>query len=369
MTRKSLPKLCHHKPSNRGYIYINRKRIYLGSWSSFRISPPDELNLTYLLFLKNLILKGSPKLPKPNKSKPKKVYELCNLFIASNISSGDKNNYNIIQKFLIGMFPSISINNFGPHHLSELQKEFVARGLTRQGINKRINLTRRIFRWGVSQNLVQQSTFEALKSIFPIKKGVAKEAKIKNPANITDVLKTMDFLHPILNAMIKLQLLTGMRPSEVCKLNIIDIETNDPKCWWYKPANHKTSWRGKTRSIPLSIKSIKIIEEFLPNAKVSNGYLFPPMCRDRVSESAGCFYTTSEYGKAIRQAAIRAKIEPWSPNQLRKYAAQKLLEEQGIEAASSLLGHSCVDITRKHYTNQAENKAKLAAICLERLFD
>ena len=80
-------------------------------------------------------------------------------------------------------------------------------------------------------------------------------------------------------------------------------------------------------------------------------------------------YSTSEYGKAIRQAAIRAKIEPWSPNQLRKYAAQKLLEEQGIEAASALLGHSCVDITRKHYTNQAENKAKLAALYLERLLD
>lgn len=367
MTRKNLPKLCHHKTSNRGYIYINRQKIYLGCWPSFRVSPPEELIHSYHLFLKNLILKGSPKPIKSNKSKPQKVFELCNLFIASNISSGDKNNYNIIQKFLKGMFPSLSINNFGPRHLLELQKEFVARGLTRQGINKRINLTRRIFRWGVSQNLVQQQTFEALKTIFPVKKGVAMEAKIKNSANITDVVKTMNFLHPILNAMIKLQLLTGMRPSEVCKLNTIDIETNDPECWWYKPANHKTSWRGKTRSIPLTLKSIKIIEGFLLNAKSTGGYLFSPMSRDRVSASAGYFYTTSEYGKAIRQAAIRAKIEPWSPNQLRKYAAQKLLEEQGIESASALLGHSCVDITRKHYTDQAKNKAKLAAICLEKL--
>lgn len=367
MTRKNLPKLCHHKPSNRGYIYINRQKIYLGSWPSFRVSPPEELIQAYHLYLKKVILNGSQTQLKPDKLKPKKVIELCSLFIASKTSSGDKNNYNIIQKFFKEMFPSIKINNFGPHHLLELQKEFIARGLTRQGINKRINLTRRIFRWGVSQNLVYQQIFEALKSIFPVKKGMAKESKIKSPANINDVYKTMKFLHPMLNAMIQLQLLTGMRPSEICKINMVDIETKDPKCWWYKPANHKTSWRGKIRSIPLTIKSIKIIKKFLLNAKSTGGYLFSPMCRDRVSASAGSFYTTSEYGKAIRQAAIRAKIEPWSPNQIRKYAAQKLLEEQGIESASALLGHSCVDITRKHYTDQAENKAKLAAICLEKL--
>lgn len=316
-----------------------------------------------------MILNGPEIQLKPDKLKPNKVFELCNLFIASNISSGDKTNYNIIQKFLKEMFPSLRINNFGPHHLSELQREFIARGLTRQGINKRINLTRRIFRWGVSQNLVHQQTFEALKSIFPVKKGMAKESKIKSPANITDVFKTMKFLHPMLNAMIQLQLLTGMRPSEICKINIVDIETNDPECWWYKPANHKTSWREKTRAIPLTLKSIKIIERFLLNAESAGGYLFSPMCRDKVSASAGYFYTTSEYGKAIRKAAIKAKIEPWSPNQLRKYAAQKLLEEQGIESASALLGHSCVDVTRKHYTDQAKNKAKLAAICLEKLDD
>jgi integrase len=367
MIHKKLPKLRHHKSSNRGYVYINNQRVYLGFWPSFRLSPPAEINRSYNMFIENLLNKGFPKPISFKESNPKTVSDLCSLFIDSKTSSGDRNNYLIIRKYISGMFPKVKINDFGPHHLVELQKEFLAKNLTRQGINKRINLTRRIFRWGISQNLVMPSTMEFLRSVFPIKKGSAKESKTRNPAKLPDVLKTLNFLHPILQSMVKIQFFTGMRPCEVCRMNLSDLDTSEPKCWWYRPLNHKTSWRGKGRAVPLTEKSIELIKNFLQKAQNNNGYLFSPKNRTKIQKNAKNFYTTSEYGKAVRYAAFKAKVNPWSPNQLRKAAAQKLLEEHGIEAAAALLGHSCSEITRRHYAKQAENKAKMAATSLENI--
>lgn len=367
MIRKGLPILRHHKASNRGYVFLNNKRIYLGKWPNQRLSPPERLNQAYHLFLSNLTDKKTSNNKYEKKRKPKKLVDLCQLFLNSKISSGDTNNYRVICKFITKLFPKTMIEDFGPFQLQDLQKEFIANGLSRQGINKRINLTRRIFRWGISQNLVNSSTMEALRTIFPVKKGTAPESKYIGPADISHVNKTLLFLHPILQAMVYLQILTGMRPSEVCKIRTIDIDDSNATCWWYRPPNHKNTWRGQIRSIPLVGKALHIIKDYLlPDFPEKQ--IFSPKNRDRVSSKAGDFYTTSEYGKAIRNATIRAKVEPWAPNQLRKYAAQKLLEEQGLEAAASLLGHTCIEITRRHYTKQAENRAKTAAEFLATVF-
>ena len=48
----------------------------------------------------------------------------------------------------------------------------------------------------------------------------------------------------------------------------------------------------------------------------------------------------------MRQAAIRAGVEPWHPNQLRHTFATTVRRQHGLEAAQVLLGHSRADVTQ-----------------------
>jgi integrase len=44
-------------------------------------------------------------------------------------------------------------------------------------------------------------------------------------------------------AMVELQLLTGMRPGEVCRLRTCDLDTSG-KVWLYNPPRHSASRRA-----------------------------------------------------------------------------------------------------------------------------
>lgn len=51
-------------------------------------------------------------------------------------------------------------------------------------------------------------------------------------------------------------------------------------------------------------------------------------------------WETARYGCTIRDAAKRAGVEAWSPNQLRHSFATDVRRRHGIVAAGALLGHS-----------------------------
>src|SRR5205085_2809497 len=66
-------------------------------------------------------------------------------------------------------------------------------------------------------------------------------------------------------AMIELQLLTGMRPGEVCAIRTAYIDRSG-KLWLYKPAEHKTAYRGHERTIYLGPRAQRVVEPFFnPN--------------------------------------------------------------------------------------------------------
>ena len=75
-------------------------------------------------------------------------------------------------------------------------------------------------------------------------------------------------------AMIQLQMVTGMRPTEVCIMRGCDIDTTR-EIWTYTPASHKTQHHGHRREIYLGPKARQIIEPFLAG-RATDAYLFSP---------------------------------------------------------------------------------------------
>jgi hypothetical protein len=63
-------------------------------------------------------------------------------------------------------------------------------------------------------------------------------------------------------AMLQLQLLTGMRPGEVCSMRTCDVDTNG-EIWVYRPAKHKTAHHGHAREVRIGPKAQEVLAPFL----------------------------------------------------------------------------------------------------------
>jgi integrase len=62
--------------------------------------------------------------------------------------------------------------------------------------------------------------------------------------------------------MVELQRYTGMRPGEVCKLTLDEVDRSG-ELWLYRPAQHKTAHHGKDRVIPFGPRARATITAFL----------------------------------------------------------------------------------------------------------
>jgi integrase len=279
-------------------------------------------------------------------------------------------------------------DQFGPTHLKAYRQELIDRGLARSSVNKQVGRILRMFRWGVSENLVRPETLTALRSVPGLKAGRcnAREPERVKPVAEEDVEAIRDQLNPVVMAMVDLQRLTGMRPGEVCQLRTGDIDRSG-KVWKFRPLNHKVEHHGKDRVIFFGPQAQAVLGPLLrPNEP--NRFLFSPVEAERVRRERqraarktkvqpsqlsrakkdpkvhpGDVYTTDSYRRAIASACRKAGIGQWHPNQLRHLAATNLRREFGIEVARAVLGHATVDMTEVY----AEQDFAKAMAAMERL--
>ena len=141
---------------------------------------------------------------------------------------------------------------FGPKALKAVRQRMIEVGWTRKLINQRVGRVRRAFRWAVENELVPPAALQALAAVAGLQAGrtAAREADPVLPVAGEDVRAALPFLGAVVRAMVEVQLLTGMRPGEVCRLRPRDIDTAGD-VWVYRPGQHKTRHRGKGRAVAI----------------------------------------------------------------------------------------------------------------------
>lgn len=126
------------------------------------------------------------------------------------------------------------------------------KGLKRRTVNARVDQLRRIFKWGVAHELIPPATLQALEAAEGLRtrKTTAPEsAKVKG-VSIELVEACIAAMPPTLAAMVRLQLLTGMRAAELCQLRRGDLNTAGD-VWTFTRRNTKpniTATRRKSKS-------------------------------------------------------------------------------------------------------------------------
>ena len=238
----------------------------------------------------------------------------------------------------------------------------VKSGLARTTINARFNRIRRAFHWAASLELIPISVPQGLATVPGLQKGrtPAPEPEGVAPVPIEDVEATLPHLPSPVAAMVRVQLACGCRAGEVVKMRARDI-TMDGPVWEYRPAAHKTAWRGHDRVILLGPRAQGVIRRLLLLKSDAEAYLFDPCepVRERYERQntkgspprhvrakpgpsrggkaarprPGRPYLVRSYQHAVARACLRAGVAPWSPLQLRHTAATTIRARFGLEAA------------------------------------
>jgi integrase len=282
---------------------------------------------------------------------------------------------------LIEHYGEVLADEFGPRALKEQRKRWIDAGNSRKYCNRLTNGVIRMYKHAVAEELVDQSAWQRLRSLEPLRAGqtTAREIEPIQPADIAQVRATAAFLSPVLKAMLRIHIATGMRPSELCRMRPMDIDrTGD--VWMYRPPKHKTASRGKARAIPIVGDAQDALVDYL-NRKPSSccfspaesmswfrakqrserkGYGSYKKRKSNPVKQPGDCYDSHSYRRAIQNAAAAAKVAKWHPYQLRHLAGTIVRDALGPEAAQALLGHANIQMT-EHYAKVTERKAIEAA--------
>jgi len=275
-------------------------------------------------------------------------------------------------RFLKDWYGPTVASEFGPLALKAVRERMVDDGLSRTYINALVDNVRRMFKWGVGEQLIPAEIYHALATVPGLRRGrtEARETAPVQPVVDSTVEATLPHLPSVVADMVRFQRLTGCWPAEACILRPCDLDRSGD-IWTYKPESHKTEHHGRERIVFVGPKVQALLLRYL--ARDSQAYCFrpcdsekkrraaqhearvtPQSCGNsigtnrtrRPKRQAGGRYTTDSYRRAITRACEKHAIEKWSPNRLRHTAATEVRREFGLEAAQVILGHSQANVTQ-----------------------
>ena len=378
--KRRIPKYSHHKATGQARVRIDGKTYYLGKYDSEESHRKyDELIAKWLT---------GEKLSSPDAVT---IARLCVKYIEEHAKPYYRKNgrqtselaaTQAALKPLIRLFGKSKAAEFGPTKLKRVREEMIGRHLVRTSINRNIGRIRRLFKWGVENELVPVNVHVALTTVAGLRHGRcdAAESSPVKPVPEADIDAIKPHVGRHLWAMIQLQLVTGMRPGEVRTMRLADIDMSGD-IWAYRPAEHKTEHHGRQRVIFIGPQGQNIIRPFLKAHR--EHYLFSPVdseaerraqlrddrqtpmtpsqlartAKAEPKRTAGERYSKDSYSRGIRRACEKACIPVWTPNRLRHNAATRLRKEFDIETVRTILGHA-TGFTTEIYAELDQDKAR-----------
>src|SRR5262245_12508793 len=274
-----MPKLTRHKASNRGVVRLDGTDRYCGRWPADLDEPPAETRATYDRLIAEWLANGRrlEAETRPgglDQSHPgPSVNEVLLAFwnhAQQHYRDQDGRPTSEVKEYRDSLRPVRELYDttpaagFSPLALKAIRQQMINAGVSRGVINRRVGRVKRAFKWVASEELVPVAVYQALATVSGLAKSQsqAREAEGVEPVSTEHVSAVLPFLNRHVRAMLELQQLTGMRPGEVCKLKLLEVDRS-AELWVYRPERHKTAHRGKSRLIPLGPKTRALLVGFL----------------------------------------------------------------------------------------------------------
>ena len=299
-----IPSYRLHKASGQAVVWLGRD-VYLGKHGS------QESREKYHRFISEWLASGR-RLP-IEKRPDLTVVELCAAYwrhAKQHYRKADGTATDTIHgvrqaiKGLKRLYGSVPVQDFGPRCLQTVQQRWVSAGLCRKTVNQYIAYAKRIFKWGVAQELVPETVYRALATLPGLRAGQSEAAdpEPKRPVQQDHIDAVRPYVSRQVWALIQLQLATGARGGELVGLRPIDLDTSGP-VWTATLTDHKTSHHGREKLIYFGPRAQAIVRQFMTDRPV-DAYLFSP--REAVRERAASASTHRRPGQppSARKTAI-----------------------------------------------------------------
>lgn len=374
------PRLCHHKASNQGYVFIEGKCIYLGTFGT----PECRQRYRAELLRWEEEQKGERVERKVYLGRGATIAELVEAFMREvadvkfQIDGEKTTSWKACRLFLrddlAARFGDMRADEFRHPEFEEYRQKYIQKGYARGSMKNVIARILVLFRWGHKKGVVSAETLTSLATSPEPDEGEERDpVGHVEPATLA---KLLEFLkqpsakcdYPArrqrLSAMMEIQYLVGMRPGELVRMKSSEIrqdatvlvkgktiqifdEAGKPYAGWvFQPGRHKNLKRGRYLAYLIGPKARALLEPYLPQN--SEAYLWQ-------GRLARTHLTYEAYQKIVREVCVRAGLPHIAVNQLRHGAATRYGLIAGIESASNVLNHASLDTTAIYFSRNLQS--------------
>lgn len=182
------------------------------------------------------------------------------------------------------------------------------------------------------------------------KKGTAEpEVEVLEKNEVYKLLRYVRNTENRLNiAIVVLLLNTGIRESELCNLELTDIEISDRK----GQITIRNGKGNKYREIPLNVDARNALKDYIENARPSDAESNKLFIGQRGALTRSAVY------KIVNKLGEKALGKNVYPHMLRHqcFTAMAKNPDVDLKTISSLAGHSNVELTAKYYINSSKQE-------------
>lgn len=419
--RNTVPTLLKHQ-DGRAYVVVDGRHLTLGQYGT-----PEAVE-RYNRFVQELKATGKPGYIVRERIGTTTVQDLGAKYLAHAktyyVKRGEPTQHaaNIARVLALlyrAGLGTIPVDAFGPKSLKRFI-DFLAgnrdASYKRKTINHYAGLIVGMFRWGVSEELVEGETWTKLRAVGRVGKGravgegqhrrVPAESRKVMPVDPEVLKATLRHLSRVVRGMVQVQLICAMRPEEVCYMRAGDlVQTPEGMEYRVRDDANKLAHHAIARIIPIGKQAEAIIRTFTEGLRPDD-YVFSPAVAEserlekrradaiaagrrvqpeeklvtgksrratvrnmrarRAPRYAGDHYITEVYRQNILRACGDAGVEKWSPNRLRHTGASAIANAGNIHIAREVLGHGDIRTTQGYvHANRVEafgivNKIKIA---------
>lgn len=338
----TIPSYRHHKATGQARVTLDGRDHYLGTFGT------PESRARYDRLIAEYLGAGRRVVPVGQSIT---VAELADQYLRSEDARDGRDKR--IVRLVVPLYGDVPVAEFGPLKLRACRSMLIEDDHVRLEVNRLVGRIVRMFRWGVSQEIVAPAIAQALSAVPGLRAGQATEGRRITPVSQEHVWATLTRLAPQVAAAVQAQWWTGMRSGELLSMRPADLDRS-ARTWVYRPEKHKTAYRGIIRAILIGPRAQAVIEPWAAGAPTLA--CFRPMIHAKHDH-----YTVDRYANAIARACRTAGVPHWHPHQLRHAAASRVRAAAGLDAAQVILGHRHAQTTEIYAEADRAKAAEIMA--------
>ncbi len=303
------------------------------------------------------------------------LHELCfEQYLVKNApkTKQDFDNVKLAFTLLLEQFPNADTANFTADHLiifrntlAQKVSEKTGKTLSIDYVNKLVGFVRAVFNWGMSPNLNALSEADiipplvtptlcfALSKVPNLQPGEGRQNAERSAVPEHQIQAVLKFLPPVIADILRLQLLTGMRPSEVLKMRVGDIKRDaeqfaelgqfnfSDEIWLYELAEHKTVKKIGKKLIFLGAEEQDILRKYLQGR--DSDPATPLFVNKRGRPMSGRVYSN-----AVKNVIAEHGLPKFVPYQMRHSNVSRNSLAFGQDVARAVVGHTTCAMTARY---------------------